>query len=264
MKNTYFLILFLCLAGNNLLPAQDGFSDNDSTKIDSTNHALRSSLIKLNWAEREIMEIAKSISGNSFFYENASEDNFKKYVSDAQIIHLATHAVVDDKNPMYSKLAFHKLDNSPEDGFLNTYEIYNLDLNAQMVVLSACNTGYGKIVKGEGVMSLARSFMYAGSPSIIMSLWQVDDYPTYRIMQEFYKGLEKKLPKDAALREAKLKYIQNSDPVKAGPYYWSGFIPIGNTDPIELPDKSNYTNYILSILSLTVLSFFVFKKLRVS
>ena len=91
------------------------------------------------------------------------------------------------------------------------HEIYQLDLNADLVVLSACETGYGKFNQGEGVMSLARSFMYAGTPSLVVSLWQVNDQSTAIIMQLFYEKLEKGMPKDIALRQAKLEYLKNAE-----------------------------------------------------
>ena len=103
------------------------------------------------------------------------------------------HAFIDDSQPAYSRLAFFQNDNedAENNGWLNTADIYNLDLNARLTVLSACNTGSGKLRKGEGVMSLARGFLYAGCPSIVMTLWEVEDNAGTKIMESFYKNLEK-------------------------------------------------------------------------
>lgn len=156
-----------------------------SSEDDSTLQVLRGSLIKLQWAENEVSGISDIIAGNTYYNKNATEETFKKQAPKAGIIHLATHAIVDDENPMYSKLALAPDTTTQEDGFLNTYELYNMQLDANMVVLSACNTGYGKLIRGEGIMSLARGFIYAGCPSIVMSLWPVDDQSTSTIMKDF-------------------------------------------------------------------------------
>ncbi len=109
-----------------------------------------------------------------------------------------------------------------------------MQLKANLAVLSACNTGSGKLSRGEGIMSLARGFMYAGCPSVITSLWSVDDKSTAVIMKHFYEGLSKGLSKDDALRASKLSYLKNADEIKSNPFYWAGFVLIGNPDAIHL------------------------------
>ena len=103
------------------------------------------------------------------------------------------HTLINDEVPLASKLVFSYNNDTVEDGFLNTYEIYNLDLNAELAVLSACETGIGKLSKGEGIMSLARGFMYAGVPGIVMTLWAVEDIAGAQIITEFYINLKKEL-----------------------------------------------------------------------
>ena len=109
-------------------------------------------------------------------------------------------------------------------------DLYNLQLNADMVVLSACETGIGELQKGEGIISLARGFTYAGAKSIITSLWSVEDECTKKIMISFYEYLDQGLAKDAALRQAKLDYINDEQTthVDAHPFYWSPFIGVGD------------------------------------
>jgi CHAT domain-containing protein len=235
------------------LRAQTILSENDSSL-----QILRGSLIKLQWAENEVSGISDIIAGNTYYNQNATEETFKKQAPKAGIIHLATHAIVDDENPMYSKLALAPDTTTQEDGFLNTYELYNMQLDANMVVLSACNTGYGKLIRGEGIMSLARGFIYAGCPSIIMSLWPVDDQSTSTIMKDFYSGLSNNLSKDEALRQAKLNYLKNADEVKANPFYWAGFVSIGNTNPIQLKAKINYMLWFLVLICFGVGLFYIF------
>jgi CHAT domain-containing protein len=114
---------------------------------------------------------------------------------------------------------------SAEDGLLQVYEIFNLKLNAELVVLSACRTGLGKEVKGEGLIGLTRAFMYAGAPSMVASLWQVADRSTADLMVTFYQQLNQDRDKADALRQAKLKVIEAGR--YAHPYYWSPFILVG-------------------------------------
>ena len=172
------------------------------------------------------------------------------------------HALVDDTHPLSSKLIFAPdQKDSLNDGFLNAYELYNMSINADMVVLSACNTGYGKITRGEGVMSLSRAFRYAGCKSLVMSLWQADDKTTATIMKLFYQNLAAGQQKDEALRHAKLSYLDHADPLTAHPYFWDAFIVSGNIDKIEdsgLMARVGYRWLIFGILILSILSYFAY------
>ena len=113
-----------------------------------------------------------------------------------------------------------------EDGILYLGEVYNLNLNADLVVLSACETGLGKIARGEGLIGLTRGFLYAGAQNLLVSLWQVNDASTSQLMIDFYRNMLNGESKPTALREAKLALIEN-DPKYAGPYYWAPFVLIG-------------------------------------
>ena len=209
----------------------------DSLEIPGTQDTLRNSLLPLNWSEKEVLDIADIVGGETYCRQNATEGLFKKKAAKAGILHIATHAIVNDVNPMFSKLIFAPDSNSSEDGYVNTYELYNMKLNAGLIVLSACNTGYGKLVRGEGVMSLARGCMYAGCPSIVMSLWAVDDQSTSLLMKNFYNNLVQGLNKDEALRRAKLEFLNSADEIKSNPFYWSGMIFIGDTKPLPIKQK---------------------------
>jgi CHAT domain-containing protein len=126
-------------------------------------------------------------------------------------------------------------------------------------VLSACNTGFGKIETGEGVMSLARAFHFSGVPAIIMSLWKVPDKETAFLMTEFYKNIAKKNSKSAALRHAKLAYLKEvEDPLLSHPFYWSGFVLSGNVKPLETPINRNI--YIAGTILLGLVIFVSYKK----
>jgi CHAT domain-containing protein len=189
----------------------------------------RKSLRSLPFSINEVKEIGAMTGGRAFIHDTANEELFKKVAGEGHIIHLATHAFLDDEDPLKSKLVFSK-GNPVEDGFLNVYEIYNLDLAARMVVLSACNTGAGGIKRGEGIISLARAFIYAGVPNIIMTLWTVSDRQSYKLMLGFYKQLIAGRSTEAALQRGKLEFLEQASPSYQDPKYWAGYILIGNPD----------------------------------
>jgi len=146
-------------------------------------------------------------------------------LSKYRIVHFATHGIVDFEHPELSGIILSMVDEKGEaqDGYLRLPEIYNLNLPADLVVLSACQTGVGKQIKGEGLIALTRGFMYAGAPRVVASLWQVDDAATAELMAEFYKQmLINKLNPAAALRSAQLKLSHQTS--RRSPYFWAGFV----------------------------------------
>lgn len=207
------------------------------------------------YTKEEVNNISTVMKGDLFVDDLATEQNFKANAGKYDVLHLAMHTIIDDENPMYSKLVFTQTDDSLQDGLLNTHEIYNMNFNARMVVLSACNTGDGKLLKGEGVMSLARGFFYAGCPSIIMTLWTVEDQSGSNLMTYFYQFLSQGLNKDEALRSAKLKYLDQADPLKSHPYFWSGYVTMGDIEPLY--DIKLKNNLIYAGLGLLVLVLFI-------
>lgn len=142
-----------------------------------------------------------------------------------RVIHLATHGLLDSAHPELSGLALSLVDESgrEQNGYLRLNEIYNLKLNADLVVLSACRTGLGKEIRGEGLIGLTRGFMYAGAPRVVTSLWQVDDAATAELMKRFYRGMLKNgLRPAAALRSAQLEMMRR--PAWRSPYFWGAFV----------------------------------------
>jgi CHAT domain-containing protein len=138
-------------------------------------------------------------------------------------LHIAAHAIVDDERPELSGIVLSLIDEkgSPRNGFLRLHDIYNLNLPVDLVVLSACETGLGKEVKGEGLISLVRGFMYAGAPAVIASSWKVDDAATAELMTELYRGIFAGKTPAAALREAQIALSRI--PRFRAPYYWAAF-----------------------------------------
>ncbi|HZF38060.1 MAG TPA: CHAT domain-containing protein, partial [Blastocatellia bacterium] len=146
-------------------------------------------------------------------------------LSQYRILHFATHGLLNSERPELSGLVFSLIDQEgkPQDGFLRLHEIYNLQLNADLIVLSACETGLGKEIKGEGLIGLTRGFMYAGAPRVVASLWSVDDLATAELMKLFYQRMLKDgLPAGAALRAAQLELSREKR--WASPYFWAGFV----------------------------------------
>jgi len=145
---------------------------------------------------------------------------------DYRIIHFATHSFLDSTHPELSSIALSMLDRQgkPQNGFLRAHEVFNLRLGAELVVLSGCRTGLGKEVKGEGLYGMTRGFMYAGSKRVLVSLWDVQDQATARLMSDFYRGLlgPKRPPAAAALRAAQIAIWR--DGRWQAPYYWAGFV----------------------------------------
>ena len=141
-------------------------------------------------------------------------------------VHFATHGLLDAREPRLSGLLLAPDRAPPEDGFLRLGEIYNLDLRAELVVLSACETGLGRLAGGEGVIGLTRAFLYAGASKVLVSLWPVSDASTSELMVDLYDELRAGTPPAEALRRAKLR-LQGRHPEYAKPYYWSAFVLVG-------------------------------------
>jgi CHAT domain-containing protein len=141
-----------------------------------------------------------------------------------RIVHFATHTILIDEHPDLSSLVLSLVDErgNPQNGYLRLSDVYNLNLSAELVVLSACETVLGKEVKGEGLISMVRGFMYSGTPRVLASLWKVDDQATAELMKEFYGQMfEHKLTPAAALRQAQI--VQRQKKSRKAPYYWAGF-----------------------------------------
>lgn len=152
----------------------------------------------------------------------AMSDDLSKY----RIIHFATHSFLNSAHPQLSSIALSMLDRQgkPQNGYLRAHEIFNLNLDAELVVLSGCRTGLGKAVKGEGLYGMTRGFMYAGSKRVVVSLWDVQDQATARLMSDFYRGLlgPKRPSASAALRAAQIAVWREGR--WQAPYYWAGFV----------------------------------------
>ena len=223
------------------------------------------SMGQLTYSDDEVSAIAKLLQGESWLNQSATKAAFLENAPRFRILHLAMHGALNEQQPLQSALIFTKT-NDTTDYLLRAGELYNLRLHADMVVLSACNTGFGKIQKGEGVMSLSRAFAYAGCPSLVMSLWSVPDHSTSEIMTHFYQNLiVENTFKNSALRQAKLTYLDNTDALLAHPLFWAGFVPMGDMQPIELKKGLNWWIWggISGVLLIAIIGFSFFRKNKV-
>lgn len=180
-------------------------------------------------ADDEVAAIGNLLHGKTWLNAEATKEHFLTSAPECGILHIATHGVLDEQNPMMSCLVFHKSQHGANNQLFAS-ELYNIQLQAQMIVLSACNTGHGQVHNGEGVMSLARAFAFAGCPTLVSSLWRVNDLSTSTVMQAFYKMLKSGKSVDASMREAKLEYLANTSAEYAKPIYWAGFVVVGKSD----------------------------------
>jgi CHAT domain-containing protein len=232
------------------------YSGNQFAHLDTLKHpmtylAMRSGNLPLPGAAEEVKLISQFMKGDSFLNTEATETNFKLNAANYDILHLAMHSLLNNEYPNDSELLFNHENDRQNDGYLNVDEIYNLKLDASLVVLSACSSGFGKIQQGEGPISIARAFSYAGCPSVVMSLWKIPDEVTSAIMKDFYRELKNGKQKDEALRLAQLKFLnETGDPLYHHPYFWSGLVVMGNTDPLpkEFPMWIVYGGIALAVV----------------
>lgn len=189
---------------------------------------------ELKYSEWEVNSIIDLFSKNkssgintAYFYSDAKEDSFKTNVADYKIVHIASHSFMNEDQPDISGVIFAQPQDSvfENDGILYSGETYSLDLNADLVVLSSCESGLGKLFKGEGMIALTRGFLYSGVSNIIFSLWKIPDKHTSELMVEFYRQMISGKSYAESLRQAKLKLVSNS--LTARPRSWAGFLLIG-------------------------------------
>ena len=174
----------------------------------------------------------KGFISKSYTYAEASAEKFKNTdFNNYRFLHLATHGFVNKENPEYSGVVLPSDSKSNENGFLYIGEVYSLNLRSDLITLSACETGLGKIVGGEGIIGFSRSFLYAGAKNIIVSLWPVDDEATQKLMVSFYEKLIENNSKSRSLHDAKFDMIRTEQgEIKnfADPFFWSSFVLMGS------------------------------------
>jgi CHAT domain-containing protein len=218
-----------------------------------------SNLVPIPGTQEEVVRISSYFKSKTYLGGEATKKKFRlESQKNYDIIHLALHTIISDNNPKYSQMAFSFAGNA-EDTYLTTYEVIGDRYKADLLVLSGCNTGSGKFRSGEGVMHLARSFFFAGIKNIILTQWAVADKSSATIMESFYKYLHEGNSVDVALQKAKIDFLLYGDPLKHHPYYWAGYVNMGN--PAEFESKSFLSRYwYLSILGFVLIMLAIIKR----
>ncbi len=216
-------------------------------------------LLPLKYSGEEVSMIENIIKADKVFQsKEATETNFKKNAELSKIIHLSTHSLLYKKQPLIFFSNFYDPENN---GFLEASEIVQLNLNSDLVVLSSCSSGLGKIDESEGIVGMTKAFFEAGTKSVIVSLWEVNDKYTSKLMTYFYQKLREGYDKSEALRLAKVEFIKKDSP---NPYFWAAFVLSGNTGKIKLESPSTFPSYltILSFIALIAILVFIFTRRR--
>jgi CHAT domain-containing protein len=181
-------------------------------------------------AERQVKTLAQLYGASQskiYTGRDAREETAKAEAGNCRILHLATHGILNDVSPMYSQLLMSQSqENQNEDGLLEAWEIMKLDLKADLVVLSACETARGRVGAGEGMIGMSWALFVAGCPTTIVSQWRVESTSTTDLMIEFHKNLKTGITKSEALRQASLKMLRSKQ--HKHPFYWAGFVVIGD------------------------------------
>lgn len=195
----------------------------------------------LDYNDDEVNNIGAIYRGDIYLGDAARKEVFVAKIPYYQVLHIATHSVLNQESPEYSYLAFTALDvDSSLADVLFLYEIYKLQLSADLTILSACQTGIGQYHRGEGLMSIARAFTFSGAKSVMASLWSIDDRQTHQLMTNFYDALGEGLSKSTALRSAKLDYLSQNNAEQAHPYYWAAMVLNGDVGTISLRKKTTF------------------------
>ena len=263
----YFFSIQVALLGQRIKPAGNkagtilgvspGFTDSipfnqSGLAVDEARY-----LAPLQGALAELEEMETKYPGRYLYGHQATKRAFWELAKEHNVLHISTHTWIDDQNPNASGFLFSAGEQDSMYSFLHAYELFNQSLLADLVTLSACNTGYGQIQEGEGIASLARAFAFAGCQNLVMTLWPIRDRTTPELMRFFYENLTAGMGKDQALHQAKKDYLRSTNPLFHHPYYWGGIIYLGDQQAISLKQKSNTgpTIYIagIAILGLSLL-----------
>ncbi|MEM8900385.1 MAG: CHAT domain-containing tetratricopeptide repeat protein, partial [Bacteroidota bacterium] len=198
----------------------------------------------LQFSEEEVNYISKRLdSGRNLLFQEASKSSFLNILGNRlyKILHFSTHAEMNDEVPMDSHIV---MSDNEHDHKLSLADLYAMRLNADMVVLAACETAGGKLQQGEVIISMARGFAYAGCRSLLASLWKVNHFSTSQIMQNYYASLYYGESKDHALQAARIEFLDTYKGINGHPFYWAAFTPIGNMEPVLKHPFWKYIGYL--------------------
>jgi len=212
--------------------------------------------VQLSYNQAEARQVAKRFRGELWVGGKAGETRFKTEAGKYRLIHISSHAALDDRSPLNAYIQMGATDQ--DDGRLEIAELFGLNLPADLVVLGACETGTGEYQRGEGIVSLAWGFSYAGVKSVLTTLWPVSDAATADLMDTYYAELLRGNARSQALRTAQLKMLEQADDLASHPFFWGGFQLMGDTQPIPLPTPyAGRLGLILGVIALVIIGVFV-------
>lgn len=221
-------------------------------------------MIRLPWAAKALKEMKNTYYGIFLSGKEVEKKKVLHLMKEAAILHFGTHAITNNEKPLYSGLVMGCKEDSGRStyDFITAADLYGMRIPARLTVLTACQTGSGKFESGEGVISLAHAFHYAGCPSTLMTLWSVDDQTSSSISLTFYQNLKQGLSFSESLRNAKMEYLSHHKGSMPNPVYWGGLVLIGENKswiPESYPIRKIWITWSFLILIPLLLLLFVFK-----
>ncbi len=236
---------------NNYVAFAPGFSDEnkaayeqsvkDSSRIDKS----YLTLLPQPYTQSLVKKMQDKLGGDIFVNNSSTQTSFRQNAGNNRIVHIGTHAEFNNERPELSRLIFSKNTGSVSDNnSLFLYDIYNCNIKADLAILTACESGKPGYEDGEGMVSLAHAFNYAGSKSILTSLWQADERSASFITEKFIENLADKMPAGEALRQAKLLYLRQAEGRMKSPAYWAGIVLMGDAGMVMLSPRNNYAKWL--------------------
>ena len=211
-------------------------------------------LLPLENSGKEIHDISKQFRTRIFENEQAGEQPLRRAFQQESVIILSTHGIMDPNQPMQSRLL---LNPSETDHSLYLFEIMSLRINSSLVILNACNTGTGELQVGEGIMSMARGFQFAGVPTLISTLWPIDDQSTATVMKFFFQNLHDGMDQRDALMKARNTYLDQANKATGAPYFWAGQVLIGDPGRISILHRVNSLFIVIPLILVAILFIFL-------
>jgi len=218
---------------------------------DFNSYANKKSLVPLPYATSEVTNIISNFSNiaekAAYLDTASSEETFKETASKSRILHLATHSELSQRDPLFSTIYMNP-DQDTDDSFsgqIFAYELFELNLSNDLIMLNSCESGSGNYLQGTGVMGISRALRYAGARSLVLNLWSVNDMMASDFAIEFYKNIDQGQSKDEALRQAKLHFLKNKN---ANPHYWGPYMLIGEREPLVQPNRETNIYFAASFM----------------
>ena len=252
---------------NNYVAFAPGFSDEskaaymhtvkDSSRLDR----LYLNLLPQPYTQTLVKKIRNRFGGDAYLDNGSTSISFKLNADNNKIVHIGTHAEFNNEKPELSRLIFSKnTDSAADNNSLFLYDIYNCNINTNLAILTACESGKPGYQDGEGMVSLAHAFNYAGSKSILTSLWQVDEQSASFITEKFIENLAANLPAGEALQQAKITYLRQADGRMQSPAYWAGLVLMGDGSNIAIKPKNNMVIWLLGLAACLATGIIIYVK----